>query len=299
MTSIASGRAAHAGSDPAVSADHKIAVWAGRLAVLAAVLAFWTSARAAETDAVSLPGAEVRLLSAGGSGATREAGIEIRLQPHYKTYWRYPGDSGVPPLISFEGSQNVADVKVGWPAPRRFSDGSDGFSIGYKSSVLFPLTVTLKDPAQPARLDMVMDFAVCEKLCMPANARLALELETTPDPAVAKRIASARAKVPEPAELGAPGAPSILSVRLDEGATPPQLVVEARVGTPMADLFVEGPDAHWALPLPQKTALPDGLARFTLPLEGVPAGADPRAARLTFTLSDTPRSITTQAVAQP
>lgn len=266
----------------------------------AAALALWmgAGAQAAETDTVSIPGAEVRLLEAGDSGAVREAGIEIRLQPHHKTYWRYPGDSGVPPLISFKGSQNVADVTVGWPAPRRFSDGGGGSSIGYKSTVLFPLTVKLKDPAKPARLDLVMDFAVCEALCMPANARLALELEGTPDAAVAKRIADARAKVPEKVPLAAEGAPSILSVHVEEGEKP-LLVVEARVGTPMADLFVEGPDTHWALPLPQKTALPGGLARFTLPLEGVPTGADPRTARLTFTLSDTPRSVTTQAVPQP
>lgn len=254
------------------------------------------AAYAGQTDAVSVTGAEVRLVSAGGSGAVRDAGIEMRLDPKWKTYWRYPGDSGVPPAISFAGSENVADVTIGWPAPRRFSDGGDGFSIGYKSSVLFPLKVTLKDPAKPARLDLIMDFAVCESLCMPANARLALELDNVADGPVAQRIAAARAKVPEPVALGAEGTPAILSARLDREASPPRLVVEARVSTPMADLFVEGPDSHWALPLPQKTALPDGLARFTLPLEGVPPGADLKRAPLTFTLSDTPRSVSTTTV---
>jgi len=84
---------------------------------------------------------------------------------------------------------------------------------------------------------------------------------------------------------------------MEEGA-PPRLVVEARVATSMADLFVEGPDPRWALPLPQKTALPDGRARFTLPLEGMPPGADPRAAPLTFTLSDTPRAVSVATVPQ-
>ncbi|MFG1402722.1 protein-disulfide reductase DsbD domain-containing protein [Xanthobacter sediminis] len=257
------------------------------------------AARGAETDAVSVPGAEVRLVEAGGSGAVREAGIDIRLQPGFKTYWRYPGDSGVPPAISFESSQNVAGVEVGWPAPRRFADGGGGYAIGYKSSVLFPLKVTLKDPARPARLDLVMDFAVCEALCMPATARLALELGGAADSAVARRIAEASARVPQTQPLGAEGTPAILSARIDAAATPPRLVVEARTATPMADLFVEGPDARWALPLPQKTALPGGLARFTLPLEGVPADADAHSARLTFTLSDTARSVTAEAVPQP
>lgn len=286
---FASGRTAGSPARPAFRAA------GGRLAALALLLALAPQAEAAETDAVSVPGAEVRLVSAGGTGAVREAGVEIRLAPQWKTYWRYPGDSGVPPVMSFAGSQNVADVAVAWPAPRRFADGGGGFSIGYKASVLFPLKVTLKDPSQPARLDLVMDFAVCEALCMPASARLALELDGPADAAAAQRIAAARARVPEPSAVGAEGAPAILSARIDAGARPPVLVVEARVATPMSDLFVEGPDAHWALPLPQKTALPDGLARFTLPLEGMPPGADARGTALTFTLADTPRAVSVTA----
>ncbi|MDQ0506369.1 protein-disulfide reductase DsbD domain-containing protein [Xanthobacter agilis] len=302
MTCFAPGRAARPPHRrfPLSGSGARRRLWPLAAVALATVApACVAPAEAAETDAVSLPGAEVRLVSAGGDGPVREAGIEMRLAPQWKTYWRYPGDSGVPPVISFSGSENVAEVRVEWPAPRRFADGGNGFSIGYKSSVVFPLKVTLKDPARPARLDLIMDFAVCEALCMPANARLALELDGAADPAVAQRLAAARAKVPEEAALGAEGAPAILSARLDPASTPPQLVVEARVATPMADLFVEGPDARWALPLPQKTALPGGLARFSLPLEGVPADADLAHARLTFTLSDTPRSVTATAVPQP
>jgi len=256
-------------------------------------------ALAGESAPERIAGAEVRLLSAGGGGPVREAGIEIRLDPHWKTYWRYPGDSGVPPVASFEQSQNVRAVAMSWPAPRRFSDGADGFSVGYKSSLVFPLTVTLEDPAAPATLELALDFAVCEALCIPAHARLSLDLAPAPDPSAAQRIAAARAKVPEETPLAAAGAPAILSARLDTAASPPQLVVEARVATPKADLFVEGPNENWALPLPQKLALPDGIARFTLPLEGVPPGADVARTSLRFTLADTPRSITTTAVPTP
>lgn len=269
------------------------------LAALAG-LGLWTgagqAARAGESEPVSLQGVEVRLLTAGGTGAERQAGIELRLAPHWKTYWRYPGDSGVPLSLSFTESQNVAAVEMAWPAPRRFSDGNDGFSIGYKSNVLFPLTVRLKDPAQPARLAITLDFAVCDALCLPAHVELGLDLDATPDPAAAQRIAAGRAKVPEPVELGALGAPALLSAQIDPASSPPSLVVEARVATPTADLFVEGPSDAWALPLPRKTALPGGVARFTLPLEGVPPGADLRTTPLTFTLADMTRSVTTTVV---
>ena len=56
----------------------------------------------------------LRLIAgANPSGAeSLRAGIEIKLQPAWHTYWRYPGDSGVPPRFSFSGSDNVAAVKV-------------------------------------------------------------------------------------------------------------------------------------------------------------------------------------------
>jgi len=253
-------------------------------------------ALAGESPPEQVTGAQVRLLSSGGSGPVREAGIEIRLDPHWKTYWRYPGDSGVPPVASFEQSKNVRAVEMSWPVPRRFSDGGNGFSIGYKASLVFPLKVTLEDPSAPATLDLALDFAVCEALCMPAHARLSLDLAPEPDPAAAQLIAAALAKVPEETPPAAAGAPAILSARLDAAASPPQLVVEARVATPKADLFVEGPNENWALPLPQKLALPDGIARFTLPLDGMPPGADVARTALRFTLADAPRSITTTAV---
>jgi DsbC/DsbD-like thiol-disulfide interchange protein len=67
------------------------------------------------------------------------AGVEIRLDPGWKTYWRDPGDSGVPPTLDFAGSENVKAVIVLWPAPERFPDGAGGHSIGYMGDIIFPL----------------------------------------------------------------------------------------------------------------------------------------------------------------
>src|SRR5262245_25804867 len=78
-----------------------------------------------------------------GSPVARDAmraGVELRLGTGWKTYWRYPGDSGVPPRFDFSKSTNVKSVTVQWPAPHRFSDES-GASIGYKGGVLLPLDV--------------------------------------------------------------------------------------------------------------------------------------------------------------
>ena len=59
----------------------------------------------------------VRLLAGSRSGAVLLGGIAFQLQPGWKTYWRTPGDSGVPPRIDFAKSENVESVTPLFPAP--------------------------------------------------------------------------------------------------------------------------------------------------------------------------------------
>ena len=68
------------------------------------------------------------------------AGVQIRLKAGWHTYWRYPGNSGVPPQFDFSGSQNVKEVHVLWPAPERLSEAG-GVSIGYAHDLTMPLHV--------------------------------------------------------------------------------------------------------------------------------------------------------------
>src|SRR5215203_947233 len=75
----------------------------------------------------------VRLIAARtkgeGAGRMYRAGIEIKLSSGWKTYWRYPGDSGVPPAFDFSKSENVKTATVLFPAPTRFPDGAGGHSV--------------------------------------------------------------------------------------------------------------------------------------------------------------------------
>ena len=100
------------------------------------------------------------------------AGVEIKLKEGWHTYWRYPGDSGVPPVLDFSKSQNVKAVTVLYPAPSRFPDGAGGNSIGYTGVLILPLHVVPQDAGKPVTLDLKLDYAVCEKLCVPAEAKL-------------------------------------------------------------------------------------------------------------------------------
>ena len=130
------------------------------------------AADAFSTDWAAGAKSETRLVAAGGS----LAGFEVRLAPGAITYWRDPGDAGVPPVFDFAGSDNVARVEPVFPAPKRIreSDGSEAF--GYDSDVVFPLKIEPSDPAKPVTLKLSANFAVCEKICLPAQARLRLTL---------------------------------------------------------------------------------------------------------------------------
>jgi DsbC/DsbD-like thiol-disulfide interchange protein len=229
-----------------------------------------------------------RLISARAvnesGGRMFRAGVEIRLKEGWKTYWRYPGDSGVPPVLDFSKSQNLKAVTVRYPAPTRFSDGGGGHSIGYKGTVILPLHVVAQDAGKPVTLNLKLDYAVCEKLCVPAEAKLELVL-TGAETANEAALNVAEARVPKVAAVGDGGTPSIRAVRREAGSGKPRVTVDVAVpaGAPVV-LFAEGPTAQWALPLPEPVAgAPAGLQRFAFELDGLPPGEQASGAMLRLT----------------
>jgi DsbC/DsbD-like thiol-disulfide interchange protein len=205
-------------------------------------------------------------------GVVFRAGIEIRLAPGWKTYWRYPGDSGIPPTFDFKGSENVKTVTVLWPAPQRLPDAG-GVSIGYKDTVILPLRIMPLESKKPAVLRLKLDYGVCEALCMLAEAKAELVLSgrcTSQDGA----LAAAEARVPKSAALGEAGSLGIRSVGRENLSPRPRVVVDvAAPAGANVDLFAEGPTADWALPIPiPADGGPSGLRRFVFDLDGAPPG---------------------------
>ena len=216
-----------------------------------------------------------RLIS---GGTTQRAGVEIRLMPGWKTYWRYPGDSGIPPRFDFAGSQNVKSVTVRYPAPQRLIDES-GTTIGYKHDVVFPLDVVKEDAGKPATLRLKLDYGVCSKICEPADSRSELTLDGPG--AFADRVAANDATVPRPAKLGDKGEFSVRAARREGN----KVVVD--IATPAGsavELFAEGPTPDWALPVPTRVDdAPPGLQRFSFEIDGLPPNTKPDGAMLTLT----------------
>jgi DsbC/DsbD-like thiol-disulfide interchange protein len=213
------------------------------------------------------------------------AGIEIHLDPGWKTYWRYPGDTGVPPTFDFAGSNNVKSAMVLWPAPERFSDGADGHSIGYSGQVILPLRIIPVDPAHTSALNLKLKYAVCGTLCTTAGAKLDLALSGTGNGEAI--LEKAEQYVPKRVALGPnSGDPlAVLSVHRESGAAHDRVIVEvaAPEGAPV-DLFAEGPTPDWALPLPEPLGAATGTTRrFTFDLDGLPPGAEAKGAMLTLT----------------
>jgi len=250
---------------------------------------------------VTLDAARVRLVDGGMTQGHRLAGIQIALDLGWKTYWRVPGESGVPPAFDWSGSDNLKHAEVLFPAPTRFGD-QGGESIGYKDQVIFPVAVEPSDPGKPVALKLALNFAVCQAICVPAEAALALTLPPAPPPdAETSLVGAALAKVP--AATAANGL-AVAAARL--GPAPAgegyDLVVKlAGSGADAADIFVEGfPAAYFGKPRPLAAAA-GGSASYRLPVQGLKQPEDLVGKVLTLTVvagdSSVVRSVTVGAPA--
>jgi DsbC/DsbD-like thiol-disulfide interchange protein len=235
------------------------------------------------------------------------AGIEIKLDPGWQTYWRDPGDSGAPPIFDFSGSENVKSINVLWPAPERFPDGAGGNSIGYRNHVILPLHVVAAEATKQTAVRLKLEYDICSNICIPVESNLVLNLGG--DGAEDAAIARAETRVPRPVALGqqvdatderaqaatGQGAVgqnadqhreplAILGLHRQPGDAHDRVVVDVKApaGAPV-DLFVEGPTPDWALPLPQQSAADGAVRHFEFELEGLPPDAKTEGAALTLT----------------
>ena len=223
------------------------------------------------TDWAKEHSTRVRLVA--GSVATAKgkprvmAGVEIELDPGWKTYWRNPGTSGVPPRFDWAGSENLEEAIPLFPAPSRFTE-KDGDTIGYKTRVVLPIEIKAKDPAKPVKLRLGLEYGVCKDVCVPVQPMLEL---TLPPDVIAKPgnvLAAAVEQVPRVPEKRRDGDPHLKRVTIDTQGAKPNILIEAAFpGSPEgADIFLEAPDGIW-IPLPKAMGEPrDGIHRFLVDL---------------------------------
>jgi len=222
------------------------------------------AAGAADASAwVDLPNSRVRLLAGPArTGGSYLAGLEIVMADGWKTYWRMPGDAGVPPTFDWSGSANAAATKVLYPAPMRMPEAG-GEAIGYKGSVLFPVEVTPQDAARPVALKLALEYGICREICIPATAALELSLAPGRAGRHANAIEAALERVPRPVPGRRKTDPELRRVAVDGDGANPRLTIEAAFhGSSGADVFVEAPEGFY-VPLPRKMGVgAGGIVRY-------------------------------------
>ncbi len=148
-------------------------------------------AQAAATSWQENPQGKVRLVANSlttGQGQGLTLGLQFVLEPSWHIYWRNAGDAGYGPKLKFDGSVNLQNADMRWPAPVRFSFGGIE-TIGYHDQVTFPIAVTLADVNAPLTVNLALDYLTCADICIPYQYNLRLELPAGPP------IASAEAEL--------------------------------------------------------------------------------------------------------
>jgi DsbC/DsbD-like thiol-disulfide interchange protein len=193
---------------------------------------------------------------------TLVAGVQLRMNSGWKTYWKNPGDSGVPPSFDWSGSTNLKHAELLYPAPHRFTE-ANGWAIGYDDEIVFPVKITPEREGEPVELKLVFDYGLCKDLCIPNDVTLGLKVGPDIGKGDARLIETFLARVPK---AGAPGMlPEVSGVEASFDGEAPKLVVYAifPAGATATDLFIDAGDVF--VPMPKALDPPeDGKQRFAV-----------------------------------
>ncbi len=225
-----------------------------------------------ESEWISGYNSRVRLIggSSENTGGRRfVAGVEIETKPDWKTYWRNPGDAGVPPAFDWSKSTNVATAEVRYPAPQRLVDKS-GITIGYLGGVVFPVMVTPADPAKPVALKLTIDYGVCKDICVPAQADLTLDIAPKQAVPMPGNLSDVMRDLPSARGKERAGDPVVRAVTVELGATPPSLTLDVEMPDGAAadaiDAFLVTDEGGF-MPLPSRADGPKkGMVRLIVDL---------------------------------
>ena len=249
------------------------------IAALAICAALAGPAVAASTQWQDLGGGKARLIANLDPATSQVSGvIEFDLDEGWKTYWREPGSSGIPPQFDFSGSRHFAAGDIGFPVPEHVVLPESEF-VGYHGRVRFTFEGMVTGSPSDGLIRLNLLAGVCEEICIPATVEFEMptrELMVS-DPEAEQVIEEAALALPaDPSETFRIESAKLTGNVLEIAATLPDANGEAA-------LFVEGP-SNWRL-LPARIADRDGTkARFELDLSNMPADAEPERTQLRFTL---------------
>lgn len=246
----------------------QIAIMRDALLIAAFVVAaFPTSAPAASSAWLESDGGRVRLVTSGTpdeQGIVRGA-LQIDLEPGWKTYWRDPGGSGVPPTLDVSGSPDIASAELSFPPPQRFKDEFSNWA-GYKHSVALPVKFATRASPQAPRIEARVFLGVCETICIPVQGQLTVDVGDEPDdPGDVAVVQAAFTALPSPAR------PDFAASTLRSEAGKLLVEVKLPARAEQVDLFVAG-EHGFMFGAPERLEK-DGSVLFSLPILERPATA--------------------------
>ncbi|MEO0622975.1 MAG: protein-disulfide reductase DsbD domain-containing protein [Pseudomonadota bacterium] len=185
---------------------------------------------------------DASLLAGAMAGGERIAGLEFVMAPGWKTYWRAPGEAGVPPRFDWSGSQNLAEIEVLWPAPELFE--SFGMTtIGYGDRVVLPVRLVPQNPAEPIQVSVAMELGVCLDICVFENTTI----EATYAPSDTSSVAVIEAALSAVPPSGAAAGVTHAECRIEGTGRDRQFTASLEVSSPLINPYVviEGTEDSW------------------------------------------------------
>jgi thiol:disulfide interchange protein len=173
--------------------------------LMAAALALPAApAWAADTAVVKTPQVRAELVAHAPQGVqagqTLMLGLKIEHQPHWHTYWKNPGDSGLPTTLAWTLPAGFAAGEIEWPTPSRLPIGPL-MNYGYEGTLLLPVAVQVPAGFAGEQLSIKLraDWLVCKDVCIPEGGDFTLTLPARASTSAhAALFASARAALPQP-----------------------------------------------------------------------------------------------------
>ncbi len=122
-------------------------------------------------------------LFVGGYDAQKKLlrlGWQVSLKEGWKTYWRSPGDAGLPPRWSWGDNRNIQYISVSWPEPKLLHIfGMDTYI--YDHEVILPIDVAVTDVTRPTFIALDLEYMICEDICIPKEGRYHFEIPAFQD----------------------------------------------------------------------------------------------------------------------
>lgn len=221
------------------------------------------TAKAATSDWVTSPGGMIRLVAASPlKDGTIPATLEVKLNPGWKTYWREPGASGIPPQVTLDPAGGVVLERIGFPVPKTFDDGVVRY-VGYDKSVAFPLTLKRTQADGDVNIRASVFLGICEDICIPVQGELTLALKdgVFDNPLDGARIDDAIAALPEPPSKDF----AVTESRYDADKAMLHLALRLPTASAHPELFLAGPSGA-AFGKPEITMTGDAALSAVIPV---------------------------------